>query len=227
MGGSDQSSFISGSPLRWPRLRAPAPRPLRCEPDCGDDVLIARAAAQVACERARGSRVGRLAPREQSARGDIRNPGVQKPHWQAVRLVERLLQRVQLPSCPRQALDGAELCPVRLDGEQDARAHRLPVHLHRAGAADAVLAPDVGAGQPRLVADEVRQEEARLDSRSYTRAVDLDRHSPVGHAALLSCARSTRAPASAEGSLPRCRARRTGRWRSPRRPPPCRPRRRP
>ena len=52
-------------------------------------------------------------------------------------------------------LDGAELVAIRLDREEEAGAHRLAVELDRAGAADAVLAADVGAGQPRLVADEV------------------------------------------------------------------------
>ena len=52
--------------------------------------------------------------------------------------------------------------PVGLDGEHQARADGLAVELHRARAADAVLAADLRAGQA-LVADEVREQRARLD----------------------------------------------------------------
>ena len=74
-----------------------------------------------------------------------------------------------------QALDGQQRAAVGLHGEHQARAHGLAVELDRARPADAVLAADVGAGQPGLVADEVRQQRARLDVALVTGAVDLDR----------------------------------------------------
>ena len=69
------------------------------------------------------------------------------------------------------------LRPVCLDGEQQARASRGAVEDHRAGAADAVLAADVRPGKAESVADEIREEEARLDDLAVAAAVDrkLDR----------------------------------------------------
>ena len=53
-------------------------------------------------------------------------------------------------------------------------AHRLAVEQHGAGAAHAVLAADVGAGQAELVAQEVAEQEARLDLGGMRGAVDRD-----------------------------------------------------
>ena len=55
---------------------------------------------------------------------------------------------------------------VGLHREHQAGAHRLAVEEDRAGAADAVLAADVRAGQAELVAQEVAQQQARLDLAS-------------------------------------------------------------
>ena len=76
---------------------------------------------------------------------------------------ERLLQA--RPARPRrEALDGRQIeCPVGLDGEQHARLHGVAVEQHRAGAAVARVAADVGAGELAVVADEVDEQAARLD----------------------------------------------------------------
>ena len=50
-----------------------------------------------------------------------------------------------------------------------------PFDQHGAGAAHAVLAPDVGAGEPQRVAEHVDQEPARLDGELVTDAVDGER----------------------------------------------------
>ena len=76
---------------------------------------------------------------------------------------EGLLQRVQLVAVRRQPFDGADLLAVRLHGEHQARAHRLAVDEHGAGAADAVLAADMRAGLAAVLADGVGQRAARLD----------------------------------------------------------------
>ncbi len=51
-------------------------------------------------------------------------------------------------------------------------AHGLAVELHRARAARPVLAADLRAGEPELVAKEVREERARLDLGRVVRPVD-------------------------------------------------------
>ena len=67
---------------------------------------------------------------------------------------------------------------VGLHGEHQAGAHRLAVEQHRAGAADAVLAAGMGAGEPELLAQAVEQGLARLDLDGVRAAVDgkLDLH---------------------------------------------------
>ena len=64
----------------------------------------------------------------------------------------------------REPFDRADLLALRLHGEHQAGAHRLAVEDHRAGAADAVLAADMRAGLPAIVADGVDQRLARLDA---------------------------------------------------------------
>ena len=78
------------------------------------------------------------------------------------------MQRVVLG----EAFDRADLSAVRLHGEHQARAHRLAVDDHRAGAADAVLAADMGAGLPAILADGVGQRTPRLDGDGVRAAVD-------------------------------------------------------
>ena len=74
---------------------------------------------------------------------------------------EGVLQRMQLVAV-RQAFDGADRAALGLHREHQAGAHRLAVDQHRAGAADAVLAADMRAGQAAIVADRVDQRAARL-----------------------------------------------------------------
>ena len=99
----------------------------------------------------------------------VRKPGVQKPHWSAVALVEGLLHRPQRAVGARQPLDGGDRGAV--DGETaNSRQDRIgpAVDQHRAGAADAVLAADVGAGEPQVVAQRVGQQPARRQRRGRT-----------------------------------------------------------
>ena len=59
--------------------------------------------------------------------------------------------------------DRRDLRPVDLDRESEAGARAVAIQKHRAGTADAVLATDMSAGQTERVAEEVRQQQARLD----------------------------------------------------------------
>ena len=72
---------------------------------------------------------------------------------------------------------------MRLHGEHQARAHWLAVQLHGARAAHAVLAPEVRAREARVVADEVAEQQARLDLALDNAAIYLD--SDLSHAARL------------------------------------------
>ena len=80
----------------------------------------------------------------------------------------------------REALNGRHLTPVCLHGQGQAGPDRLAVEQHRAGPADPVLAADVGAGQAEVVAEEVREEQARRHALGVGAAVDADRHRDLG-----------------------------------------------
>ena len=115
---------------------------------------------------------------------------MQKPHWSACVSWKACWSGWSSPVRRGEASTVRSERPLACTAKQEARAHRLAVQLDRARAADAVLAADVGAGQAGLVADEVGEQQARLDRRARTTvAVDLDRDALVG-SCLSSCARA-------------------------------------
>ena len=87
---------------------------------------------------------------------------MQKPHWSAWWRLKASCSGESIAS-PASDSTVSTARPVGLHGEQAARAHRDAVEPHRARAADAVLAADVGAGEAEAVAEEVGQEQPRLD----------------------------------------------------------------
>src|SRR5262249_45916365 len=114
---------------------------------------------------------------------------------QAVVLDERLLQGMQLVAVG-EAFHRTDRPPLRLHGEHQARAHGLAVEQHCAGAADAVLAADMGSSLPAVVADRVDQRAARIDTDLVAPAVDGERElALLGHAAACSSARRATVPA--------------------------------
>src|SRR5947208_3134170 len=140
-----------------------------------DDVLVARAAAQVPAQRVADLRIagGCVVAQERDERHE--DAGGAEAALQRVRLAESRLQRVELVrAARREALDGRQLSAVRLHREHQAGAHRLAVEQHGAGAAHAVLAADVGAGEPQVLAEEVAQDQPVL-AAVYVRHV----HEPV------------------------------------------------
>ena len=78
-----------------------------------------------------------------------------------------------------EAFYGGDFCVLASDGEGDARAYRHAVDEQRAGAADAVLAADMGAGQVVRLAQQVSEMRARLDVGAQHAAVD--RQADLGH----------------------------------------------
>src|SRR5207244_4000494 len=100
---------------------------------------------------------------------------------QAVMLAERLLQRMER-AVGHQTLDRRELGAVGLHGQHQAGARGLAVDENRAGAADAVLAAHVGAGEPEVFAQEIHQQLARWAPALARAAVDGDPHGDVAHA---------------------------------------------
>ena len=109
--------------------------------------------------------------RSSTLTASIRKPGVQKPHCSAVMVHEGLLHRMQFVAVG-EALDGADRLAVGLHGEHQTRAHRFAVDEHGARAADAVLAADMRAGLPTVLADGVDERAPRFDRDVVVAAVD-------------------------------------------------------
>ena len=101
---------------------------------------------------------------------------------QCIAIAKRGLQIGDLAAVG-QSLDGLDRCAVRLHRQHQAGTNDLAVHAHGAGAADPVLATDMGSGQLQLLTQEIRQIEPRQNMRIDALAVDLerDRHGS-GHA---------------------------------------------
>jgi hypothetical protein len=115
-----------------------------------DNRDIASAAAQIAGQhRADARLVGAGLVGQQCVRGG-QHARRAEPALQCVMLAKRSLQWRQAVLL-RQPFDRYNTASFRLDGEDQARAHSGPVDDHRAGSAHAVLAADVGAGQPQRV----------------------------------------------------------------------------
>ncbi len=77
-------------------------------------------------------------------------------------LHEGLLHRMQL-AVPGQALDRDDAIAVAGDGQRQAGIHPHAVHQHGAGAALAVVAALLGAGQAEMVAQRIEQGRARIE----------------------------------------------------------------
>ena len=126
-----------------------------------------------------------LGTRSSSAAVATTRPGVQKPHWTAPGLDERLLDAVE-PVLGAKALDGRHLVPVRLRGEHEAGADEVAVEEDGAGTAFALLTGVFRAGQLERVAQRGQQALARPDVRLARLAVDDE---PDLHASTRSSAR--------------------------------------
>src|SRR5262249_19675703 len=127
-----------------------------------DDVLVARAAADVPGERPADLLLRRVGVLLQQGGAREHHPWRAEAALEAVLLVEALLNRVQLGTV-REALDRLHLAAVDLDGEVRARLGRSPVDEHRARAAVARVAADMGAGEAELLPQQVDEQQPRLD----------------------------------------------------------------
>ena len=76
---------------------------------------------------------------------------------------------MQLVRAGRDALDGGDLMAVGLHREHQAGARRASVEEDRAGAADAVFAAEMRAGEAELMAEEIG--EASCGPRPLPRSV--------------------------------------------------------
>ena len=80
-----------------------------------------------------------------------------------------------------QAFDGLDIAAFALHREVGAALDGLAVNVHRAGAAVAGLAADVGAGQAHLFAQEVNQQGTRLHRLFHALAIEGHGHHFFAH----------------------------------------------
>src|SRR5947209_13978016 len=73
-----------------------------------------------------------------------------------------------------QALDGPDLAPIRLHGEAGTRLDRNTVKQHRAHPAAGRIAAHMRTAQSKVLAQEVYEQEARLDLGAMYTPVDRD-----------------------------------------------------
>src|ERR1700722_9504676 len=139
-----------------------------------DDVLIAGAAAQIAGNTDADVFLGRvgIVAQELDQRGQ--NARRAEAALQAVMLVECLLQRMQGLRVGCDTLDRHDLVAVGLHREHQARSRRIAVEQNGAGAAHAVLAAKMSAGEAQLMAQEIRKRHAHRHGRLVALAVHGD-----------------------------------------------------
>src|SRR5437763_11425326 len=136
-----------------------------------DDELIAGAATELTGKALANGFPGRIGGFTQDFQGAQHHGRRAVATLQALLLPECLLEGVELAALV-QRLHRHDLLSVRLDGKGDARADRLTVHEHRAGAADAMLAADVDAEEAEVLAQEIHQETPRFHVPLDRLAVD-------------------------------------------------------
>src|SRR5216684_19228 len=99
---------------------------------------------------------------------------------QSVLLMKPFLDAIEL-AILLQSFDRHHVAPVGLDGERRARLDGLAVEQHRTGAAARGIAADVRAGHGEVFAEEVDQQQARLDLAFARGTVDVDGDLARGH----------------------------------------------
>ncbi len=145
-----------------------------------DDRLVAGTAAVVAREMFADRGAGRstagrhLVRSEQFLRGE-QHAGRTEAALQRVAPRECLLQVGNL-ACVRHTFDGLDARAVALHGEREAAAHRDAVEPHRAGAAHALLASDMAAGEAELLAQEIDERRAHLHGFAHLFAIHRERN---------------------------------------------------
>ena len=138
-----------------------------------DDVVVAGAAAQVALETFAHLGFARVRVLVEQAGRRHDHPRRAVTALQPVVLHERPLHRVQL-AVGGQTLDRDHVGTVGLDRQHGAALHRLTVDVDGARPARRGVAPDVGAGQLELLAQELHEQRPRLDIAAASGTVDRE-----------------------------------------------------
>ena len=141
----------------------------------GDDVVVARAAADVALDRVADLFVARVGVAGEEVGCGHDHAGCAEPALEAVLLPESLLEWVKASVRSLETLDRRHARPVGLDREHRAALDRLAIDGHRARAALARVAADMCAGQLEVLAQELDEHSSGLDIPLSRLSVDDER----------------------------------------------------
>src|SRR5580704_3700726 len=140
-----------------------------------DDPGVAGAAAEVAAKDLADFPLSRMRIAGEEIGERHQNARRAEAALQGVIVAECLLQGVELAVGRGERFHGAHLAPFRLHRKRQAGARGDAVDQHGAGAADAVLAADMGAGGPEPLAKEIAEQHARLGFGRELAAVERQR----------------------------------------------------
>src|SRR4051812_20862977 len=127
-----------------------------------DDILIARAAAEIGRQDLENLLVRQLGIGLQRIYRKHQKPGCAKAALERMVSDEGVLHGVQFAAVG-ETFDRSDTLALGLDREHQTGSYRVIVEDHRASTADAVLATDMRPGQPAFVADDICQRLSRLD----------------------------------------------------------------
>ena len=97
-------------------------------------------------------------------------------------IAKGLLERMEIVEGARDAFHRRDAGAIGLDRQHETAPNRSLLHQDRAGPAHAVLASEVRAGQPQLVAQEIGQGQTHIGIPPVFRAIDDDRdRAPPAH----------------------------------------------
>ena len=164
----------------------------------GDDILVSGAAAEHAAQRVLYRRVvGSVLPSEQVGRRHQHARRADAALGRAMQ-VKGLLEPGQAAARRFQPLDGQHLAPLDLSHRRHAGTDLAAVQQHRAGAAIARIAADLGAGHRQLFTEHVGEAPDRVGADLGRVAVEGEGNLRLrGHHALPSSASVRRTRVSA------------------------------
>ena len=140
-----------------------------------DDVVIARAAAQIAFQLVANGFFARIWIALSQVDRTHDHARRAEAALQGMMFAEGFLHRVQF-AVLGEAFDGDYLGTLRLRSEDGTGFYALAVDMDDAGAALAGIAANMGAGELKAFTQKLHQQRARFNVASFLLAVDGDRH---------------------------------------------------
>src|ERR1700722_18263545 len=147
-------------------------QPPRRQSDRLDDLLITGTTAKIAADRLANFFLRWIGIASQQRMGRHEHARSTEAALQRMELAKRILQYAQPLRVGRQALDGGDLCAIGLHREKQAGKHPVAVQKNGAGAAHAVFAAGMRAGEIKRFTQEIDQRQTRRHGRAARLAVD-------------------------------------------------------